>query len=1122
MAITSSNDIYLDFTSKDMVTIQCCQYDDKSRTYIIHLMDKGKEITLDNNKHQLVFKQDKKDGTSIFNECTIKSDGTAEYTLTEQSCVFAGIHDIQFMLYDIESNEVINTMPAKLNVTKSVADNVKIESSNDYNKLNHLLLESKGHINNLSNPHGVTKEQIGLGNADNTSDIDKPVSKAQQAAIDDAVKNYLPLSGGEISDDENTLEIYPNRIIGSSDSFISGFDEIHANLFEGDLNGNATTAKRLETERTIELTGSVTGNGTFDGSGDLIIETTTNHTHDYVPLSGGEITGDLNVTGEIDTPDIHTNELYLDNAGGSVFYLDEYGFRPMTNGNGSLGNPNSYWDNVYANTINANEFIGNISWNNVEDKPTYTLNDFGVTATASELNYTDGVTSNIQTQLNSKAPLETPHLTGIPTAPNASAGDNSKQIATTAFVKTELSNHNSSNTAHSDIRELISTLTTRLNALADSDDTTLDQLSEIVAYIKSNRTLIENVTTNKVNVTDILDNLTSTATNKPLSAKQGKVLNDLINALSNVVDTKIDTINGDTYISTIKSGTTATITHKDVSRNNTASTVSPSHGGTFTAVKSVTSDSKGHVTGVDTEAVTLPKYSAGAGLELSGDTFLNTGVRSISTGITNGTISVDENGVTEDIPVKGLGSAAYTESSAYATASHTHDYLPLNGGGTIRDNDGDRITISPISIVGDTNSYIDGFSEIGASSFKEDGKELKDKYADKSHTHSKSEITDFPTTLPASDVYSWAKASNKPNYSWNEITDKPNSFAPYFANNTWYAIGDDVSIGDINVAGTLGIKGLNGTPNIRFFDPEGTFIGNVMHSGNYKTYCTPANIGSLSLSGGNMDKDSIVRFTSTDGISSGIQLSSDDGYSTSISPGEISTKNFREDGSLLSDKYQAKGNYAGSASSGGSANSAVKLDSSAGSTTQPVYFSSGKPVACTYTLGKSVPSDAVFTDTNTWRGIQDNLTSTSTTDSLSANQGKVLKDLIDSYAITSDYIDGWEISRNSTAIDLNYDAMNHYCIKFANGIMLLAMNTVIYNDGYLRTYVYLPESFVNDRYTVVLNNHATSPSNNAVRVMYQTRYSVEITREANGELIADTDYAEGFDFMSILCIGRWK
>ena len=55
--------------------------------------------------------------------------------------------------------------------------------------------------------------------------------------------------------------------------------------------------------------------------------------------------------------------------------------------------------------------------------------------------------------------------------------------------------------------------------------------------------------------------------------------------------------------------------------------------------------------------------------------------------------------------------------------------------------------------------------------------------------------------------------------------------------------------------------------------------------------------------------------------------------------------------------------YAGSASAGGSAISAVKLDTAtAGSTTKPVYFSGGKPVACTYELKKTVPADAVFTD----------------------------------------------------------------------------------------------------------------------------------------------------------------
>ena len=96
----------------------------------------------------------------------------------------------------------------------------------------------------------------------------------------------------------------------------------------------------------------------------------------------------------------------------------------------------------------------------------------------------------------------------------------------------QVSAHNAETTAHSDIRLLIQGLTERLNALADSDDTTLDQLSEIVAYIKSNRDLIAAVTTDKVGVADIIDNLTTNVTNKPLSAAQGVALKALIDAIT--------------------------------------------------------------------------------------------------------------------------------------------------------------------------------------------------------------------------------------------------------------------------------------------------------------------------------------------------------------------------------------------------------------------------------------------------------------------------------------------------------------------------------------------------------------------------------------------------------------
>ena len=54
---------------------------------------------------------------------------------------------------------------------------------------------------------------------------------------------------------------------------------------------------------------------------------------------------------------------------------------------------------------------------------------------AAEIVYLDGVTSNVQTQLDGKAGLASPAFTGTPTAPTASTGTNTTQVATTAFVQ---------------------------------------------------------------------------------------------------------------------------------------------------------------------------------------------------------------------------------------------------------------------------------------------------------------------------------------------------------------------------------------------------------------------------------------------------------------------------------------------------------------------------------------------------------------------------------------------------------------------------------------------------------------------------------------------------------------
>lgn len=87
----------------------------------------------------------------------------------------------------------------------------------------------------------------------------------------------------------------------------------------------------------------------------------------------------------------------------------------------------------------------------------------------------------------------------------------------------------------------IEALTTFVNDILDSDDETLNELSEIVAYIKDNKTTINAILNDKVNVTDIVNTLTSDATNKPLSAAQGKALNTLITALQTAVNGKAPT-----------------------------------------------------------------------------------------------------------------------------------------------------------------------------------------------------------------------------------------------------------------------------------------------------------------------------------------------------------------------------------------------------------------------------------------------------------------------------------------------------------------------------------------------------------------------------------------------------
>ena len=113
-----------------------------------------------------------------------------------------------------------------------------------------------------------------------------------------------------------------------------------------------------------------------------------------------------------------------------------------------------------------------------------------------------------------------------------SASDVGADSSGTAEVK--VSDHNEDETAHNDIRVLIQDLTKDITHFLDVE--TVDQLSEVLQLIENNKVTLESLTTSKVNVLDIIDNLETAMADKVLSAKQGVVIKELIDGLQSILD----------------------------------------------------------------------------------------------------------------------------------------------------------------------------------------------------------------------------------------------------------------------------------------------------------------------------------------------------------------------------------------------------------------------------------------------------------------------------------------------------------------------------------------------------------------------------------------------------------
>jgi hypothetical protein len=151
----------------------------------------------------------------------------------------------------------------------------------------------------------------------------------------------------------------------------------------------------------------------------------------------------------------------------------------------------SYADNtITVQVANVSDLTASASELNVLDGITSSTAELnlldGVTATTTELNHVSGVTSAIQAQLDDKAPLASPDLTGVPTAPTASAGTNTTQIATTAFVSTAVAN------LVDGAPELLNTLDELALALNDNPDIIAD-LQDVAAGKQDTLTAGDNI-----------------------------------------------------------------------------------------------------------------------------------------------------------------------------------------------------------------------------------------------------------------------------------------------------------------------------------------------------------------------------------------------------------------------------------------------------------------------------------------------------------------------------------------------------------------------------------------------------------------------------------------------------
>lgn len=267
-------------------------------------------------------------------------------------------------------------------------------------------------------------------------------------------------------------------------------------------------------------------------------------------------------------------------------------------------------------------------------------------------------------------------------------------------------------------------------------------------------------------------------------------------------------------------------------------------------------------------------------------------------------------GIASDLIYEGGKTLAdkYQAKGSYAAASHKQAYT--SGECTTYNVDDNTMGVTPAAV-----------------------KKAFGIFGPKAHTHKKSDITDFPTSLPASDVYAWAKASSKPSYSWGEITGKPSTFTPSSHNHTV-------------IQGTSSTSAVPGKANdgfCEFYYNVNNGLANNMPSSNNANA-----IISISRHAGD--------YTSQLGFSSNGNLYYREGV------GATAWKTI-----LTSSNYTS---YTVTKTGGGASGTwGINITGSSGSCTGNAATASNASKVNGHTVNSDVPSGAKFTDTNTWRPL---------------------------------------------------------------------------------------------------------------------------------------------------------